>query len=175
MDTVNEFGENVWFQMFHDYLVNPDTSYKKLSQSYGIPLRTVEAHGSKEQWPKKRAQVMLEVEKRIQHQAENEIVKHKMKLIQTGRILSGKALKRLLQDGLEPESAKDALSYLVEGMRLEGLGLGFDVRHPQIQNNFFNMQQINQQPIIMRDGTSIPPVPEKQIETNGKTQESLTS
>ncbi len=163
---INEIQANVWLQMLHDYLVDPQMSYQKLADKYSVPLRTIEFRGLKEQWPAKRAKLILQATERIQKQAENEVVQYKKKIVQLGRLASSKAIKRLMEDDLEPQTAKDVLSYLVEGLKLEGLGLGFDP-HQQTQNTSIHIQNSVRPPVYMTwaNGLELPPYPDKLIET----------
>lgn len=140
---VKDLQQNIWFKMMREYLVDPNMSYLKLSKKYNIPLRTIEMRGANGHWPRMRADVMMQATKKVTEQAVNDLIKYRKKQIELGRLASSKALKRLIDDDVEPISERDVLAYLVEGLKLEGLGLGFNFKHPNIQNNFINMQQTN--------------------------------
>ncbi len=149
-----------WNQIFYDYVTDEKMSYQKLAEKHNIQLRLIEYKGYRDGWPRKRAEVLQGIYKRIQKEAINDVTIYRKKQLDVGRLISSKALRLLAEEGLEPQSAKDVLSYLVEGLRLEALGLGIPFDKPeQVQNTVVNIGTQPKPPVHMTwaNGQPLPP------------------
>lgn len=114
-----------WKAVYAAYLSDPKSSYQKIADMFHIASHVVEYMGKKYDWPARKKAFLQNVYKAIEKEAIDAIVAHHKKLIASGQLASSKAMEKLIDSNFEPTTPKDVLSYLVKGLQLEGLGLGF--------------------------------------------------
>ena len=131
-----------WIMAKQEYLSNPDMSLKDLAKRLGVSSTAVGNRSRKEQWAKDRSIVYAEVGQRA-----TDIQVEKMALIAARHALIGKLAQKkgieAIKSGKAPiKSAKVALEYMVEGVRIEREAEGLDRRQPQVVNIITQQQGI---------------------------------
>jgi len=131
-----------WLAVKEDYLINPTVFLKDLAVKYGVGKTTIMQKSTDEGWVKQRMVLQAKVGKRSE-----DIQVEKLAMLNARHALIGKFLQK---SGIEPikrkqvhiRSAKTALEFVTEGVRIEREAEGIDRQQPQVVNIIAQQQGI---------------------------------
>ena len=82
-----------WTKIKTEYITNPDTSYRELSQKFGVHYTNIAKKAKKEDWQQQRQQHINTVQTKAQHAVERKQVDRAAKLDDAADLLLDKVLE----------------------------------------------------------------------------------
>lgn len=119
-----------WTNIKREYITDTTASFKGLATKYKLSEETVSEKSRKEKWPLLRQEVQRKAEIALVNDAENEILEVKKRHVRIAKILQKVGLEALEKLKYTPKTAKDALEFLIEGIKIEKQTMGLDQNKP---------------------------------------------
>jgi len=115
-----------WLAIKRDYISDITASYKSLAKKYDVRPTTVISKGGKEKWPLLRDEIQRKAELALVDEAQSEILEVKKRHIRIAKIMQKLGLEALEKVEYKPKNSKQALEFLVEGIKIEKQTMGID-------------------------------------------------
>lgn len=146
-----------WSKVKQAYIVDETMSYRKISEKFDIPLRTIESRALKEGWHQTRQIVQAKADEKLKKQMVDRVAQIKARHAEMGKFLQGLAIDALKKDNdgkseISLDEARDALKYIVEGVKMERKAEGIeDQKGPSVVNVINQQQAILDQYTVGKD------------------------
>jgi hypothetical protein len=131
-----------WKLLKQEYLENKDVTIQQLSEKYDIANATIYKRSQDEGWVKLRrtANTMIDTMAEELHMQEQQKANSRHILI--AKLLQKEAVEAIKKKSVKLRSAKTALEFIVESVRMERDALGMTEQKPQIVNILAQQQGI---------------------------------
>lgn len=126
--------KNDWIAVKQDYLMNPTKTLEEIGAAYGIPKTTIQNRSFEDGWAKQRQVLYMKVDKRAQDIQVEKLAELRSRHALIGKFLQTEGIRAIKKGKVHVKTAKDALEYAVEGVRMEREAAGLDKQAPQIVN-----------------------------------------
>ena len=135
------FNKDPWFEAKKDYLMDSEAKITEIAKKYKIQKDMLIKRAREENWDAQRKNVFARADAKMKEVAENTLAEVKDRHAMIGRMLQkiGTTSLKKYKAVLGP---KDALQYLVEGVRMEGEARGLRKDQPKIVNIITQQQAI---------------------------------
>lgn len=130
-----------WLKAKKDFLTDSQMSLRALAKKHKIPLPSVEVKSRREGWLQLREEIMFAAEQRMLQEAEKEVAEVKQRHVKIGRLLQKRGVEAI-EAGKKPKSAREALQFTAEGVKIEREAMGIDRKQPQIVNIIGQQQAV---------------------------------
>jgi hypothetical protein len=130
-----------WFEAKKEYLSDPEAKILRIARKYGIANRELANTIKSEGWEAQRKNLYARADAKMQNLVENSLAEVKSRHALIGKMLQKVGVKTIKQFKKSLE-AKEALSYLVEGVRIEREAHGIGKEQPKIVNIITQQQAI---------------------------------
>lgn len=147
-DLVRAKGYN-WTKIKQTYIMDETMTYRALADKFKMPISTVEARAIREGWFQTKQIVQAKAEEKLKLQMIDKVAQIKSRHADIGKFLQSLAIEALKKDAtgvskIKVDEARDALKYIVEGVKIERKAEGIeDQKGPSVVN------VINQQQAVM--------------------------
>lgn len=130
-----------WFEAKKEYLSDPEAKILRIARKYGIANRELANRIKIEDWEAQRKNLYARADAKMQDMVESSLVEVKSRHALIGKMLQRVGVKTIktLKKSLEP---REALNYLVEGVRIEREAHGMGKEQPKIVNIITQQQAI---------------------------------
>lgn len=125
---------NDWVAIKQDYLMNPAKTLEEIGAAHGLPKTTIYNRSFHEGWAKERQVLYMKVDKRAQDIQVEKLAELRSRHALIGKFLQTEGIRAIKKGKVHVKTAKDALEYAVEGVRMEREAAGLDKQAPQIVN-----------------------------------------
>lgn len=122
-----------WFEIKKDFLANPTVTYQELAKTYKVSPKTIIQKARTENWLMLRNEIMKRAEERVVKETEKKLSEIKLRHSTMGKMLQSEGIKAI-KSGKRPRTAKEALQFTVEGVRIEREAEGVEQKQPNIVN-----------------------------------------
>ena len=122
-----------WLEIKKDFLANPTITYQELAKTYKAAPKTIIQKARKEGWLMLRDEIMKRAEERAIQQTEKKLSEIKVRHATVGKMLQSEGVKAI-KSGKRPRTAKEALQFTTEGVRIEREAEGVEQKQPNIVN-----------------------------------------
>jgi len=130
-----------WLEAKKEYLSDPEAKILRIARRYGLPNRELTYKIKDEGWEAQRKNLYARADAKMQNLVENSLAEVKSRHALIGKMLQKVGVKTIKQFKKSLE-AKEALSYLVEGVRIEREAHGIGKEQPKIVNIITQQQAI---------------------------------
>jgi len=130
-----------WLEAKKEYLSDPEAKILRIARRYGLPNRELANKIKDEGWEAQRKNLYARADAKMQNLVENSLAEVKSRHALIGKMLQKVGVKTIKQFKKSLE-AKEALSYLVEGVRIEREAHGIGKEQPKIVNIITQQQAI---------------------------------
>lgn len=117
-----------WLDIKKAYWEDESSTPAEIAKRFGLPKRLIEVRAKNENWIVLREEIHLRAEERARQLMEDKLSQVKLRHAQIGKMLQAKGIGAIEDEKhpQTPKSAKDALKFTVEGVRLEREAEGLD-------------------------------------------------
>jgi hypothetical protein len=119
-----------WLAIKRDFISDITSTYTSLAKKYGVQYATVATKGGREKWPLLREEIQRKAELSLVDDVQSEILEVKKRHIRIAKIMQKLGLEALEKIEYKPKNSKQALEYLVEGIKIEKQTMGLDQNKP---------------------------------------------
>ena len=126
--------KNDWVAVKQEYLINPTKTLEEVGAQFGIPKTTINNKSFMEGWAKQRQVLYMKVDQRAQDIQVEKLAELRSRHALIGKFLQTEGIRAIKKGKVHVKTAKDALEYAVEGVRMEREAAGLDKQAPQIVN-----------------------------------------
>ena len=125
-----------WFEIKKDFISDSTATFDSLAKKHGASRVTIANHARREKWLDLRKEVEIRAEKRIMEEAERKLAEVKQRHSQVGKMLQHEGVKAIVKGKKKPRTAREALKFTSEGVRIEREAEGMDSQRqaPQVVN-----------------------------------------
>ena len=123
-----------WTKIKTEYITNPDTSYRELSQKYGVHYTNIAKKAKKEDWQQQRQQHTNSVQTKAQHAVERKQVDRASKLDDAADALLDRVLEYMaMSDGMmvNTQALKHLSGVLKDIKEVKGFKSDVDLREQE--------------------------------------------
>ncbi len=128
-----------WLEAKKEYLADPEAKVLTIARKNKISVRTLSHRIKEEGWEAQRKNLYARADAKMQNMMENSMAEIKGRHALIGKMLQKVGVKTIKSMKVNLQ-AKDALNYLVEGVRIEREAHGLGKEQPKIVN-IINQQQ----------------------------------
>lgn len=114
-----------WSQALADYLKDETASYAVIAEKHGVSKQAVVKRAVKENWQELRKRTLLEVDQKLPDKISETVAEIRSRHASYGRMLLQKGLQAIQKD-VAPDSFRDALALIVNGVKIEKDSLRLD-------------------------------------------------
>lgn len=146
-----------WFQLKTEYLADATTTLANLAKKYHLRTDLVEKKAREERWDEQRKELYQRADAAARKVIEEDLVQVKSRHLNSAKLLqrTARSLIKKITDQMTP---KDALQFMVEGIKIEREALGMNKKEPKIVNIITQQQQIIQKyrrKDVVNDATTV--------------------
>lgn len=121
-----------WLEIKKDFVSNPEMTYGEVAEKHRVSPKSVMARGAREKWVALRDTVQIRTEQRMLENVEKNLAEIKERHSTIGKMLQHEGVKAI-RKGRGPRTAKEALSFTAEGVRIEREAEGLEQQNqPQV-------------------------------------------
>ena len=140
-DVVINYSSDPWFEAKKEFLANTEVKVTELAKKFNLPLPILIQKIKQEGWEKQRQNIFARADAKAQNLLENNAADIKARHALVGKMLQKVGLKSI-KSWKVTLGPKDALQYLVEGVKLERDAHGLGQNQPKIVNIITQQQAI---------------------------------
>ncbi len=115
-----------WYDIKKDYYEDDTLTYSDLASKFGIPHRRIAKKAVYEKWNQTRQLIHKRAEEKMIVKLEDKLSAVKMRHSKIGKLLQKHGVEAIAKKSAKPKTAKDAVKFAIEGIRIEreaeGLG-----------------------------------------------------
>ena len=124
-----------WFKLKKEFLSDPTMTYAKLAERHSMPVRTIQNRGNVHRWLALRTEIMKRAEEKALREIESKHAEIKFRHATIGKSLQAEGIQAINQKKKKPRTAKEALGFVTEGVRIEREAEGMEKeKGPQVVN-----------------------------------------
>ncbi len=131
-----------WLALKQEYLMSPDKTLEEVALEHGVPPSTLNMKSRLGGWAKERQVLYMKVDHRAQDMQVEKLAELKSRHALIGKFLQTEGVRAIKKGKVHIKSAKDALEYAVEGVKMEREAAGLDKQSPQIVNILAQQQGV---------------------------------
>lgn len=132
-----------WFQLKTEYLADATTTLSALAKKYHLRVDSVDKKAREERWDEQRKDLYKKADDAARMVIQEDLVQVKSRHLNSAKLLqrTARTIIKKIADQMTP---KDALQFMVEGIKIEREALGMNKKEPKIVNIITQQQEIIQ-------------------------------
>ena len=141
-----------WYDVKKAYFEDETLNLSNVAQKFNLPVKKVTEKANNENWSDTRQLIHKKAEQQLEAQLVEKLALVKLRHSKIGKLLQKHGIEAI-EKGAKPKSAKDAVKFAIEGIRIEREAEGIENQQRGGVVNIITQQQAIQDQYKVKDGT----------------------